>query len=71
MLYNINWYNDTLVILTMQMVSIFFSLLPHILVHKDHDFKLMCDYVSVWPDVHLSPKVNLNHILNFEKKGLK
>ena len=30
-----------------------FSLLPHILVHKDHDFKFICDYVSAYPDVCL------------------
>ena len=46
-----------------------FSLLPCILVHKDHDFKLLYDYVSAYPDVYLSSKVNLNQILNFEKKG--
>ena len=35
-----------LVIVTMQMVSIIFSLLPHILVHKDHDFEFVHDHVS-------------------------
>ena len=30
-----------------------FPLLPHILVHKDYDFKFMHDYVSAYPDVYL------------------
>ena len=30
-----------------------FSLLPHILVHKDHHFKFMHDYMSAYPDVYL------------------
>ena len=46
-----------------------FSLLSCIQVHKDHDFKLMHDYVSAYPDVYLSPKVNLSQILNFGNKG--
>ena len=50
-------------------VPYIFSLLPHILVYKDHEFKLLCDYVSAYPDVYLSPKMNLSQILNFEKKG--
>ena len=46
MLCNINWCNDTDCIFDNVNGFYIFSLLPHTLVHKDHDFKFVCDYVS-------------------------
>ena len=60
MLCNINQYNNTNCIFDNANGFYIFSLLPHILVHKDHDFKLMHDCMSAYPDVYLSPKMNLS-----------
>ena len=51
-----NIYNDTMRFINDINDPYIFSLLPHTLVYKVHDFELCCDHVSAQPDVypHLS-----------------